>query len=337
MTPTLWRALLLSLLLSVAGVLVVALWLGEPGDLRALSRLSLPDLSVALLLLVTSLFAGGARLRILVSMVGERVNLWRATRAFVLGLFAAAVTPSGGGNAPAIGLSLIRDGVRSSAAWSVTIYSSIADLLFFAWSIPVASLVLYRTDGLLSFRLFWLSLLVSVASLVLWYLLAFELGRATRLSGKLFSLPGLRRWRKRVMRSLADVGTATAQVTDSHLGLHLLLQLLTALLHLLLYAIFYVIATSLGAQVALPVSLAILLLVSVTSYFVPTPGASGYLELAMSFAFARQLPSALLTATVVGYRALSYYAAILLGGLLGGAVLTKEIARRTQTGEAVPE
>lgn len=337
MTPTLWRILLLSLLLSVAGILVVVLWLGEPGDLRALSRLSLPSLSMALLLLAGSLLAGGGRLMVLVSMAGERVNVWRATRAFVLGLFGAAVTPSGGGNGPAIAVSLIRDGIRSSAAWSITIYSSVADLLFFAWAIPGASLVLYTSGNLIDSRLLWLSIVVSGVSLLLWYLLAFELMRATRLGGQLFSLPGLRRWRKAVMRALSDVGIATSQVTNAHLGMHLLLQLLTALLHLLLYAIFFVIASSLGAQISLPVSLAILLLVSVTSYFVPTPGGSGYLELAMSFAYSRQLPPGVLTATVVAYRALSYYAAVLLGGLLGGAVLSKEIARRTQTGEPLPK
>jgi uncharacterized protein (TIRG00374 family) len=329
MPSALWRTLLASLVLSIAGIVVVVFWLGSPADLLELRRLSLPALSGALLLLASSFLAGGGRLRVLVAMAGERVDIWRATRAFVLGLFGAAVTPSGGGNGPAIALSLIRDGVRSSVAWSITVYGSISDLLFFAWSIPVSALVLFRTGHLADVRLLWLALVLSAGSLLLWYLLAFELARATRLGGWLFSLTGLRRWRRGVMRTLTGISAATASVTRSHLGLHALLQLLTAAMHLLLYAIFFLFARALGAELDLLASLSALLLVSATSYLVPTPGASGYLELALSYAFSRQLTPGVLTASVVAYRAIGYYAAVLLGGVVGGAVLTKELAKAT--------
>jgi uncharacterized protein (TIRG00374 family) len=336
MAPALWRTILVSLVLSVAGILAFVLWLGDPADLRELGRLSLPALAGSLLLLSASFLAGGLRLSVLVGMAGERVAVWRSTRAFVLGLFGAAVTPGGGGNGPAIALSLIRDGVRSSVAWSITVYGSIADLLFFAWSIPVAALILYRTGHLADVRLLWLALVLSTGSLLLWYLLAFQLARATRLGGLLFSLAGLRRWRKPVMRALAGIGNATSVVTRSHLGLHLVLQLLTIALHLLLYSIFFLFASSLGADLDFVVSQAVLLLVSATSYLVPTPGASGYLELALSYAFSRQLTPGVLAASVVAYRALSYYMAVVLGGALGGAVLSKEIAKRTLRDE-LPE
>ncbi|MEX2540161.1 MAG: lysylphosphatidylglycerol synthase transmembrane domain-containing protein [Trueperaceae bacterium] len=329
MAPALWRTILVSLVLSVAGILAVLLWLGDPSDLRALGRLSLPAVAGSLLLLAASFLAGGTRLAVLVAMAGDRVNAWRATRAFVLGLFGAAITPSGGGNGPAIALSLIRDGVRSSVAWSITVYGSISDLLFFAWAIPASALVLHLTGHLADARLLWLAFGLSAASLLLWYLLAFELARATRLGGRIFSLAGLRRWRRPAMRTLAGIGAATATVTRSHIGWHVLLQLLTIGLHLLLYSIFFLLARALGADLNFLVSQAVLLLVSATSYLVPTPGASGYLELALSYSFSSQLSAGVLAASVLTYRALSYYAAVLLGGILGGAVLSKELIKRT--------
>jgi uncharacterized protein (TIRG00374 family) len=337
MAATLWRTLIVSLLLSVAGILVVVFWLGDASDLGELGRLSLPALAGALLLLAASFLTGGLRLKVLVAMAKERVDVLRATRAFVLGLFGAAVTPGGGGNGPAIALSLIRDGVRATVAWSITVYGSVSDLFFFAWSIPAAALVLFRTGHLTDTRLLWLAFLLSAGSLLLWYLLAFELARATRLGGLLFSLRGLRRWRRRIMRTLSGIGEATTAVTRSHVGLHALLQLLTVAMHLFLYAIFYLLARSLGANLDLVVSESVLLLVSATSYLVPTPGASGYLELALSYAFARQLEPGVLAASVVAYRAISYYAAVLLGAILGGAVLSRELVRLTAPDEVPGE
>ncbi|HZJ09551.1 MAG TPA: lysylphosphatidylglycerol synthase domain-containing protein, partial [Trueperaceae bacterium] len=207
-TPRPWQALALALLLGLAGLTTVTLWLGEPSDLRQLLRLPLRALCGALLLLLASFLAGGARLVVMVRLAGARVNLWRATRSYVLGLFAAAVTPSGGGNGIAIGVSLQRYGVGANVAWSAAVYSAVLDLLFYAWAIPLAAFQLFRAD-LLTHQLFWLALAMAAICFALWYGLAFHLRVLRHVLVLVVSVPLLKRWRRRVLRLFDDVGAAT--------------------------------------------------------------------------------------------------------------------------------
>ncbi|HEX7022300.1 MAG TPA: lysylphosphatidylglycerol synthase domain-containing protein, partial [Trueperaceae bacterium] len=104
------------------------------------------------------------------------------------------------------------------------------------------------------------------------------------------------------------------------------LQILTALLHFAIYAIFFVIARSLGADLALLPTMSVILLVSVISYVVPTPGGSGYLEFALSYVFSRQVPAALVTPSVLAWRVVTFYLPLLIGPFLGGPMLARTLA-----------
>lgn len=336
MSRRLWQTLIVSLLLSLAGLAVVLFWLGEPGDLAHLQRLSWRSLLGATLLLLVSFAAGGLRLGGLLRLAGARVDPLRATRAYILGLFAASITPSGGGNGPAIALSLQRDGVRAHVAWSAAVYSSVLDLFFYAWSIPVGALVL-RAAGLLpDARLLWLAFALSAVCLLLWYGLAFHLGRLRRALGALFSLRLLRRFRRPVVRLLDDVSRATGTMARGHPPTQLLLHLLSLVTHGAVYAIFYVFTDALGSALALLPTLSVILLVSAAGHVVPTPGASGYLELALTYLFSRHASPAVVATAVIAYRAVSYYAAILLGAVLGGTVLVSEFGRARQPAAGGP-
>lgn len=327
MAPALWRTLLVSLLLSTAAIALAVFWLGDPGDLLQLGRLSLPAVALGLLLLFVNLFAGGLRLYLLTRVAGEYLNVWRSTRAFILGLFGAAVTPSGGGNGPATAISLGRDGVSSSAAWSVTLYTSLLDLVFFAWALPAGALLLFWR-GLLDPRLLLVAVLLAAACLVLWYGASRHLHRAQRLGGWIFSTPMLVRWRRRAVRFLAALGETTRTVNAANAPMHIALHLTSGLLHLSQYAIFHVFLVTLGGDSELLQTLAVMALVSITTHLVPTPGASGYLEFAMSYIFSRTSEAGTVAAAVVAYRALTFYASILLGAGLGGVVLAKELTVR---------
>lgn len=329
------RPLLVSLALSAAGVAAALLLAGGGEGLAALGRVSGASVAAAAGLLGVSLLAGGLRLWALVLGVGARVTPLRAVRAHVLGLLAAAVTPSGGGNAPAIALSLRRDGVPTAAAWSITVYTSVLDLLFFAWAIPLAAWGLRDELGA---RLLGLALLLGAACLLLWYGLAHRQAALERLAARLFALRPLRRWQRPAWRFVRRMNAATGRLTAASPWRHLGLQALTALMHGALYAIFWGFAVALGTGLELLPTLALLLLVSVSSYVVPTPGGSGYLELAISWLFARRAPAGEVAAALVAYRAVGYYAAVLLGLPLGGAVLVKEAARHAdRDGDADPD
>lgn len=321
-----WKTLLVAFLLGLAGLVAVTIWLGEPGDLRLLLRLSGATLTGAAALLVGSFFGGGARLLLLLRMAGGRLNLWRATRAHILGLFAAAITPGSGGNGVAIGFALQRDGVKANVAWSAAVYGAVLDLFFYAWALPVAGIILYRSD-LISIRLLLLVLATSLGSFVLWYGLAFHLSRVRHLVRPLLSWRALKRWRRPTLRFLDDVGAATATMARVGVLQQAGLHLLTMLVHLSVYTIFHLFAVALGSEFQLPVTFSLLLVISAVSLAVPTPGGAGYFEVALSFAFSAGGEHAQITAAVVAYRAVTYYAPIVLGALLGGGVLIAELNR----------
>jgi len=332
----LWKTLAVALVLGLAGLVAVTVWLGEPGSWRQLFQLSAVTLAVALLLMVVSFLAGGARLLVVLRLADARVNLWRASRAHVLGLFAAAITPSGGGNGVAIGVALQRDGVKPDVAWSAAVYTTVLDLLFFAWSIPLAVVLLFRAN-LVSTQLMWLSLGASLLFLALWYGIAFHLGRFTYLVARLFSLPVVKRWRRPVIRFFEGVGKATGSMARGDLGNQLQLQALTVVLHGAVYTVFYVLAAALGSPLTWLPTLALLLIISAASHVVPTPGGSGYFEVALSYAFSQRGAPAGVTAAVLAFRVFTYYVPIVLGAVLGGQVLInalRPVPRETATHSA---
>ena len=316
-----------SLLLSALGIGLVVVWTGERESLAQLGSLSLGALLLGLGSLALHYLSGGVRLALLARFCGAPVSLVRGTRAFVLGLFCAALTPSGGGNAPAIALSLRRDGVSGSLALALAIYTSVLDMLFFAWAVPAAALVL-ALSGSLPPALGWLSVLATPVCLLLWYALSFEVGRLKRLLLRLFSLPLLKRWQRTSSRFLSQLDETSQFVARQPLKRQLSLQGVTAVLHLALYAIFFFVANDLGLQVTLAETLALLLLVSVTSYVVPTPGSSGYLEVALTYAFAANGDAALVIPAVLAWRAFSFYLSIVIGATLGGGILIREVTAR---------
>jgi uncharacterized protein (TIRG00374 family) len=311
----------------------MTLWLGEPGTLRQLFRLSAATLTAAFALLLVSFVAGGARLLLLLRLADARVNIWRTTRAYVLGLFAAALTPSGGGNGIAIGLALQRDGVKANVAWSAAIYSAVLDLFFYVWSIPLGSVLLYRQE-LISRQLLWVALAISVLFLALWYGLAYQLQRLQLLLTPLFALPLLRRWRRHVTAFLADVSGATRTMAGGRLTAQVPLHLLSLVLHGGTFAIFYVLAAALGSPLGLAPTLALMLLISAAGHVVPTPGGSGYFEVTLTYAFTQRGAQSGVAAAVVAFRALTFYAPIVLGAVLGGTVLVKELSRGQKPDEA---
>ena len=76
------------------------------------------------------------------------LGMWPSTRAYILGLFSSAVTPGGSGQAPAVVLALIRDGLSPAHSMSITVYVWVLDLFYLAWSVPAGLLILSRTTNL---------------------------------------------------------------------------------------------------------------------------------------------------------------------------------------------
>jgi len=301
----------------------VVLLFSDPGDLLAVRNLSAWTLFSSTLLLGWSFLCGGLRLRLLARTLGYRLRLPSAVRAHILGLFSAAVTPSGSGNAPAIALMLTCDGLSRTHAWSVALYTGLVDLLFFAWGVPVALLTL-KLSGKLPPSPWWSvgGAGVSALFLALWYLLAYRLSALPGLAYRLCSFRILRRYRGRTERFAQTFTETVSRLSATTWSEQFILQAFSASLHLSVFAMFSVIAADLGLTLPLLPTLATLFLIFVVSHVVPTPGGSGFLELTLPLLLMPERPAAAVPALLV-WRLLSFYSVFLLGPSLGGAALAK--------------
>ncbi len=96
---------------------------------------------------------------------------------------------------------------------------------------------------------------------------------------------------------------------------------MTVPLHLSNYAVFYVVAVSLGAKLPLLPTLATVLVASVASFVVPTPGGSGFTEFAVVSLFKLQTDAAQIAPALIVWRVFNYYVFFLIGPALGGTLL----------------
>lgn len=318
------RPLVVSAVFGLLG-LGAALLFGKPSDLLVIRNLSARTLLWSALLLALSFFCGGLRIQLLSRTLGYRVRLPSALRSHILGLFSAAVTPSGSGNAPAIALMLRRDGLSQAHAWSVALYTGVVDLLFFAWGVPVALLTLKLTGYLpQNPLLLGAGIAVSVLFIGLWYVLAFYLNAVPGFIHWLFRLKPLRRFRRRAERFAGTLTTTISRLSATTWAEQLGLQALAVGLHVSVFVTFLVIAAELGLSLLALPTLATLFLVFVLSHVVPTPGGSGFLELTLPLLLLPERPAAV-APTVIVWRLLTFYSVFLLGPVLGGAALAKRL------------
>ena len=318
------RPLLLSLVFGLLG-LGAALLFGKPTDLRNIFSLSSRALLVSALLLGTSFFSGGLRILLLARTLHYRLRLLSAVRCHILGAFSAAVTPSGSGNAPAIALMLRRDGLEQAHAWSVALYTSVIDLLFYAWFAPASLLTLYLSRRLPGGS--WLLLggvLASALFFGLWYLLVFHFSVVTRLVSRVFRWRPLERFSARADRFVMGLTATVARLSATTWLQHILLQLLSIGVHISVFGIFLVVAADLGFSLPILPTLATLFLVFVASHVVPTPGGSGVYELSLPLLLSSGNPSAVVPAVIV-WRLIAFYSSFLLGPTLGGVALAKRL------------
>ena len=336
------RPLLLSLVFGVLG-LGAALLFGKPADLQAIFTLSSGALFSSTLLLVLSFVSGGLRIQLLARTLTYKLRLLSTVRSHILGAFSAAVTPSGSGNAPAIALMLQRDGLTPAHAWSVALYTSVIDLLFYAWFAPASLITLYVSRRLPGGS--WLlggGLLASALFLGLWYLLVFHLSVVPPLVNRIFSWRPLERFKTRAEQFTDGLTETVARLSGATRFQHVLLQFLSVGVHVSVFAIFLVVANDLGLNLPALPTLAVLFLVFAASHVVPTPGGSGFFELSLPLLLSPGNPAAVAPAVIV-WRLLAFYSSFLLGPTLGGAALAKRLgpqapdAVKAKTIEAEPE
>ncbi|MEJ2289603.1 MAG: lysylphosphatidylglycerol synthase transmembrane domain-containing protein, partial [Deinococcales bacterium] len=316
------RAVALSVILGALGVLATFWWLGE--SITSVARVPVWALAAGAALTAVNYLCGAVRLSVLTRMTGQPVGFGRSLRAYGLGLLSAAITPGGTGQAPAVVLSLVRDGVPASQAWSVNVYVWVVDLFFLTWSVPIGLVVLgHSTDLLRGTSPVLLAVLLAFVFLVLNYLLAFRLHWVKAIVGPVMRLAWLRRWRAATLDFLDRVAEATGQLSRHGLGLQLVLHVLTAGLYIATYMAFYVIVLGLGGHPPLLPTIAAVQLPMVVSFLFPTPGGAGLLEIAAASLFTAEGSNGQVGAAIFAWRLLTYYSRYAIGPAFGGAVLLR--------------
>lgn len=315
-------ALLISLVLGIGGLyLVFPEGLGEAAS-SGLQRLS-PAMFAAIAVPVLLWWLLSAwRLIFLTRGTSHEVSLWQGIQTHVIGTFSAAVTPAGGGNSIGIAFLLNRFGLPVNEAVSVAVMCLVGDLAFFGWAVPASYFALRFSQ--VNMPLEQLGLLVTALSLValgVSYLLVFHLPLATRLLQRLASLPLLRRFRSRSDSFLEGLALASKHYSRRPWHWHLRFHLLSGGARLPYFAVLNLVIVGLAAPADHLVVYSAQVVLHAFAFLIPTPGASGYQEGAISVALRGHVGAGSLAAAIIIWRIYQHYVYFLVGPLLGGMAL----------------
>ncbi len=333
----LWQTLLLSLVLGLGSLYLILPETFQWETVRTLAVLGLPQLTLLVGVLALRWLVGGWRTALLVRLSGASLSLWQGVRAHVVGLFASVITPAGGGNALGLTWLLTRYSVPLQNAVITSVLVTVLDMAFFAWSVPAAFLYLTEVGTSLPLAgLGWLVALFSAIVFALSFLLTFRLQLFIRGVRALFRLPGLRRYAERANGFLENLQSASCTFAKEPWYVHLGLHICTALFWVVSFSFLNAVAFTLSLGVPQLELLALRTLIHAFAFAVPTPGASGYMEGALSLALAGRATPQLISTTVIVWRSLTYYLYFILGPLISGRALAKraEVSAFSKSGQS---
>lgn len=314
------------MLLSAAAIVFIWRTQGAGLNFNTLSTLLHPNLLGALgAVAVIFLWWGfaGLRLKLLAQDMGGQVTLSRAIRAYLLGLFSASVTPAATGSSLATGWYLGRY-LTSGQAAGIAIYTIVLDLVFYVWALPAAFIVLVANGVDLGIPgLGWYVTVFAVFAAGLSWSLAFRLMAVKRVLFQVMKLRALRRRRKPALRFLERTRKVLAEFNGMSLAAQLGLHGATTLLYFFHFLAFNMVAVALGISVNHVNIIALQVLVVALSFLVPTPGGSGYFEVALGVALSGQVPAQAKVLLILVWRLVSYWLYFIIGPAIGGMALLR--------------
>ncbi len=324
-----WRrltqALVISILFGVLGFALVFLRGGRPEQLLEMRKLSPTFLGLAVLALGLSFLFAAFRLQHLCRRLEHTLKLRHAVRTHILGIFSAAVTPSGGGSTPAIALSLQYQGLSSARAWATGIALFVADLVFMLWTLPV-SLIFLRVHNLYPNTLWWNAVAVIAVGVTAFvaYVFIYRLQWLEPIFRRVLRGP-LLRFRKAALRFVESLLKSNRVFTGAPWGFYAVTQLWTVLSWVSFFAILTLLARGLNVAIPILASEAWQLVVTALSFAVPTPGGSGFFEFATSVLLLDKGNNGAVPAVLLLWRFMTFYLFFLLGPILGGYILLRRM------------
>ncbi len=319
------QALLVSIALSGAGM-AFALWrVGGPKALLKLGELTPQHVVFAVLALLASFAFASARLMFICHSLGYRLKVRHAVRAHVLGMFSAAVTPGGSGSIAGLALTLGVQGMDQTKAWAAALASMAADTTFHSWAMPASLIALYSL-GVYPRTPLWaaLGVIVIFLTMALAYVLLFKIVWLRPLLSYFLRGP-LLRFRRGGMRFLDSFIATSQSLAAAPLWKHAIIQVLTAGAWAAYFMVLYFLLRGLGVSIGVWLALAGQTVAVVMSTFVPTPGGSGFFEVVLSWFLVGHGSGEAGPAAVFAWRLITFYSLFILGPLLGGYLIVKQV------------
>ncbi len=332
------RTILISVAFSIAAVALLLLT-GEKFNLSEFTAtIQIQPIGAASLIPVIMAWwlCMGFRVKILAAQFpeGKKISVWRGTQASLLGLFSAAVTPAATGASFGLGWYLSRF-MDANKATAIAVYSVVLDLVFYAWSLPVALFIL-EAKHIISIG-YWLVALLGFGGAGLMLAVAWGIAYGSAFLSKIvwsiFSLRFLQRFRRGAFAFVQRTEEEVSSLRRMTIPTQILLHVMNGFGWIFHFAAFNVVAWALGLpnfdHVAV---MAAQSLVVFSSFAAPTPGGGGYFEFALGKVFAAVgISSEARTPLVLMWRFLSFYFYIFIGPLIGGMALLRASAEKNQT------
>jgi glycosyltransferase 2 family protein len=321
------RVLRMALFLVPFGVLgnLALSWFATDHDvLRALGRLDLRYLWLALFLALFPWVTNTLRLLVWARFIGHRVSFRDMFRVTLGAELSSSVFPtSTGGEVFRWGM-MVQKGIPQGQAASIVTLGYLEDLAFFGMAIPVA-IVLSRAWELpvlrtLGDQLQGQALVVVLVAVAIGFALRFLLRAA--LKGTLGERPRRRslrftaRLKRRFRRTWHDFRMVYVLVAERGKSRFLLTFLITAVQWSCRYSVATAVAYFLGSPVD-PVQFFLLQWVIFTAMlFIPTPGATGGAEAAFYLVYQALLPAGLIGIATALWRLMTFYVQLALGSVI---------------------
>lgn len=294
-------------------------------------------LAVAAVSLVTLWSAPVAKLMLLARAQQQRLSPFNALLAHVAQVFGSAMTPSGSGGGPFLLLALERVGIPMGTGLGMAIQLFVLDLVALGLLITFGLLYLVFVSPIalspLLTALAAVSALVALAGAVA--LVRFP-RPLTRLIHALAGWRPLQRWSRRLKRIASEYYVSAKAFRDLPLPNWLALHAFNLVAWLTNFVLFWALLKIYGSQVLLLDVVALLSIITLLAFFVPTPGASGVLELLLGLAIAGGAQSSIV-APVVWWRLGTFYLAYLMGPASVWVLLAQNPPRWLRRVAAEPE
>lgn len=314
------RGLSISLSLSIVVALVLVLKTFDEDTLANLSLLEPRFLVLALGLLLASMGIEGLRIRLVARAMGTSISWIRGCLIFLSTSFASMVTPMGMGELPALTYMYNKVGLNLGASLAAAIVRNfVTKLVFLAGIFWLFGLVRGRVQfGPVTGDLFTVVALFCAATTVI--SAAYVL--FPRLLQSMFAkLPlrwrqgGLSKWQQRLDLEAQEFDKGMKIMWKRGAWTFVGIAFLSLGYWFTWFAMLPVLARGLGVSIDPALLISRQFALTLALPFIPVPGGSGALELAMAGVYQGVIPRGTLGIFILAWRITTYYLPLLLGAM----------------------